>query len=130
MAVFEINVPIETTEAKILVEVPADGSLRVGRHRFQLVVVDDADNRSQPDMVTVLVRDTTAPTAVLTAPESVNLNTPFTLSGQDSSDIGGGKIVRYVWTYLGPAPIIIGAERDKFETPPIVPPRSDTPEPI
>lgn len=121
MAVFEINVPIETADATILVEVPAEGSLRVGRHRFQLVVVDDSDNRSQPDMVTVIVRDTAAPTAVLTAPESVSLNAPFTLSGQDSSDVGGGRIVRYVWTYLGPAPIVIDADRNNSETPPIRP---------
>lgn len=121
MAIFEVNVPIETTEPTILVEVPADGSLRVGRHRFQLVVVDDSDNRSQPDTVTVLVRDTTAPTAVLTAPESVALNTAFTLSGQDSSDVGGGRIVRYVWTYLGPAPVVLNPGRIDFETPPIRP---------
>ena len=121
MAIFEVNVPIETDAPTILVEVPSDGSLRVGRHRFQLVVVDDAENRSQPDMVTVIVRDTAAPTAVLTAPESVSLNTPFTLSGQDSSDVGGGRVVRYVWTYLGPTPLVLDADRNNFETPPIRP---------
>jgi hypothetical protein len=129
MAVFEINVPIETTEATILVEVPADGSLRVGRHRFQLVVVDDADNPSQPDTVTILVRDTAAPTAVLTAPESVSLNAPFTLSGQDSSDVDGGRIARYIWTYLGPAPTVIDPGRIDIRPTPVGPIGPITPEP-
>ncbi len=108
MATFVINVPIETTEATIQVDIPPGAPLRVGPHRFQLVVVDDSGNLSQADTVIVRVLDGDAPTAVLAAPDSVNFNTAFTLDGGDSSDVGGGRVVRFIWTYLGPERIIVG----------------------
>jgi len=40
--------------------------LAPGRHRFSLVVVDDAGNRSAPDIVTVVVR--AAPPRVSASP--------------------------------------------------------------
>ncbi|MCA1568395.1 MAG: PASTA domain-containing protein [Acidobacteria bacterium] len=50
MPVFNANVPITTDAPTIEVE-----ALPPGRHRFQLVVVDDSGNRSQPDAVVVTV---------------------------------------------------------------------------
>jgi len=47
---FTPNVPIESTAAQIEVE-----GLAAGTHRFQLVVVDDSGNQSQPDTATVSV---------------------------------------------------------------------------
>ena len=42
-------------------------------------------------------------TAVLRAPSIVGFGKSFQLDGSASFDVGGGKISRYVWTYLGPA---------------------------
>jgi hypothetical protein len=106
MATFIVNTPIETSTPTIEVTVGGNNTLRLGRHRFQLVVVDDSGNESEPDVVEVRVADTERPTAVLTAPASVPFNGSFNLSGTDSSDVGGGQVVRYRWTYLGPAPTI------------------------
>lgn len=50
MPKFTPNVPIESNGAQIEVE-----GLEPGTHRFQLVVVDDSGNRSQPDTATVVV---------------------------------------------------------------------------
>jgi hypothetical protein len=51
----------------------------------------------------VIVADQDAPTAILTAPRVVGFGHSFTMSAERPFDSGGGKIVRYVWTYLGPA---------------------------
>jgi hypothetical protein len=72
-------------------------------HRFRLIVVDDSGNKSQPDELDVIVADLQAPTAVLTAPGTVPFGASFPLDGRRSVDAGGGQIVRYVWTYLGPS---------------------------
>lgn len=50
MAVFVRGRPIKTTAPSITVE-----KLPPGRHEFQLVVVDEAGNRSKPDRVAVVV---------------------------------------------------------------------------
>ena len=42
-----------------------DQKLPVGQHRFRLTVTDDSGNKSTPAVVSVIVADTTAPTAVL-----------------------------------------------------------------
>ncbi|HEY7319265.1 MAG TPA: hypothetical protein VIE89_16995 [Candidatus Binatia bacterium] len=99
MAQFVINQTIETAESEIEVTVNPQAPLPVGRQRFQLVVVDDSGNVSEPDVVEVIVKDTLKPTAVLQAPREVNFGQSFQLSGKQSSDIGG-KIVRYRWTLL------------------------------
>lgn len=44
-------------------------------------------------------QDTTAPTAVLDAPNSVAIGASLTLSGSRSTDVGG-RIARYVWTRI------------------------------
>ena len=96
---FVINQPIETTEPEIEVTINPQAPLSVDRHRFQLVVVDDSGNVSEPDSAEVIVRDTSRPTAVLQAPGEVNFGQSFSLSGRQSSDIGG-RIVKYRWTLL------------------------------
>ena len=99
MATFKPGVPVVTAEPTIEVTVTPDAPLPVGRHRFQLVVVDDSGNESAPSIAEVIVRDAQKPTAVLDAPRDVNSGSSFQLSGARSSDIGG-KIVKYIWTRL------------------------------
>jgi hypothetical protein len=53
--------------------------------------------------VIVIVADTENPTAVLAAPRSVASATSFNLDGSRSFDAGGGRVVTYLWTYLGSA---------------------------
>ena len=76
----------------------------IGRQRFRLIVVDDAGLRSAPDEITVIVADQDAPTAVLRGPRITAFGRSFNLDGSASQDIGG-RIVQYVWTYLGPEQI-------------------------
>ena len=76
--------------------------MALGRQRFRLIVVDDAGLESQPDEVVVIVADQDAPTAVLRGPRITGFGRSFDLDGSASQDAGGGRIVQYVWTYLGP----------------------------
>lgn len=48
---FEPDRPQETTQPFIEVE-----ALPLGQHKFRLVVVDQADNKSEPDEIVVTVR--------------------------------------------------------------------------
>ena len=105
MAEFIISKDIETEKPVIEVTVDPANPLPVGRHRFRLVVVDDAGNQSKPDEVTVIVADQEAPTAVLVGPEVVGHGARFELSGERSFDVGGGRIAVYRWTYLGPVTV-------------------------
>jgi hypothetical protein len=75
------------------------GALAIGRHRFRLVVDDNSGNHSNPTEVEVIVIDSTAPTAVLDAPDSVAFGAPLQLSGAQSTDTVG-RVVRYVWTHV------------------------------
>lgn len=103
MAVFKPNVPIAQRDPQIQVEVTPTAPLAVGSHRFQLIVVDDSGNLSTAAFLDVVVRDTTAPTAVLDVVDAtgkridptVPFGQPFMLSGARSSDAGGGKVVEY-----------------------------------
>ncbi len=52
MARFVVNRPIKTREPFVRV----DAGLKEGRHRFQLVVVDDRGNESKPATVTVTIK--------------------------------------------------------------------------
>lgn len=99
MAEFKPNTPIETNDPKIEVTL-AGAPLKPGRHRFRLVVIDDSGNASAPDEVSVIVRDSTNPTAVLDAPKEVPFGENFALSGERSTDAGGGSVARYVWTLV------------------------------
>lgn len=101
MAEFIVNEPIKTEDDSIEVTVTAANPLKPGRHRFRLIVVDDSGNASEPDEVEVLVLDQVRPTAVLKAPSQVPFGASFKLDGGASTDVGGGRIVAYQWTYLG-----------------------------
>ena len=103
MADFIVNQDIDTDVPTVEVTITANNPLPLGRHRFRLIVVDDSGNKSQPDELDVIVADLQAPTAVLTAPGTVPFGASFPLDGRRSVDAGGGQIVRYVWTYLGPS---------------------------
>lgn len=103
MADFIINQDVATTTPTVEVTLAATKALPLGRHRFRLIVVDDSGNKSPGDVVEVLVIDTTAPTAVLNAPKTAPFAQSFVLDGTKSFDSGGGKVVQYVWTYLGPS---------------------------
>ena len=100
MPVFQPGQVVDTGEqTDVLVEM-GPRPLRVGRHRFQLVVVDDSGNESEPAFCDVTVIDRDRPTAVITpARLSVALNTNFTLSGAASTDVGG-RLVRFRWTLI------------------------------
>lgn len=100
MATFVIGTPIETNVSSIEVTVDPNNPLPVGRHRFQLMVADDSGNNSLPDTVEVIVKDSTNPTAVLSAPPQVEFGATFQLDGRRSSDVIPGKVVKYVWIML------------------------------
>jgi hypothetical protein len=85
-----------------------DEKLPLGQHRFQLEVVDDSGNLSQPALITVIVVDTIAPTAILDLRDAsgrvitdgqVNYGENFILNGSRSTDIGG-SIVGYTWSKI------------------------------
>lgn len=101
MAEFIVNQDIKTAEPTIKVTIAPDNPLKPGRHRFRLVVTDDAGNISMPDEIVVIVADTENPTAILRGPSSVSVGSSFELDGSRSMDAGGGRIEAYVWTYLG-----------------------------
>ncbi len=101
MAEFIVNQDIKTEEPRIEVTITQDSPLKPGRHRFRLVVTDDAGNISIPDEIQVIVADTDNPTAVLRGPSSVSAGKSFELDGTRSIDAGGGRIEAYIWTYLG-----------------------------
>lgn len=98
----QINQPIEAAapDANLGVTINANAPLSVGSHVFQLEVVDDSGNRSQPARFRITVLDDQAPTAVITGPDRVPFGTAFTLTGAGSVDAGGGRIERYVWTLV------------------------------
>ena len=105
MAEFAVNADVTTDTPTVEVTINPDRPLPLGRQRFRLIVVDDAGNRSQADEVTIIIADEGAPTAVLRAPRIVAGGSSFTLDGSASFDTGGGRVVQYVWTYLGPTDI-------------------------
>ena len=94
-----LNQAFGTLEPTFVVPQPAGRSLAIGRHRFRLVVDDNSGNHSNPTEVEVIVIDSTAPTAVLDASDSIAFGAPLTLSGAQSTDTVG-RVVRYVWTHV------------------------------
>ncbi len=95
---------IETADSQLVIQFP-NQKLPVGQHRFSLTVVDDSGNQSSAAGVTVIVTDTTAPTAVLDLLDDqgrtvtngrIEFGSGFALSGKRSVDIGG-TIARYIW---------------------------------
>ena len=95
---------VETADTDLVIKMP-NKKLPVGQHRFNLKVVDDSGNQSSAAQITVIVIDSSAPTAVLDlldaqgGPASNNripFGAGFILSGRRSADIGG-SIVKYIW---------------------------------
>jgi len=93
---------VKTADPNLLITMP-DKKLPVGQHKFSLTVADDSGNTSVPAIITVIVIDDKAPTAVLELKDEqgraitdsrVSLGSGFILDGARSSDIGG-KIVSY-----------------------------------
>jgi hypothetical protein len=103
MAEFVVNQDVTTQTPTVEVTISANNPLPLGRHRFRLIVVDDAGNRSAADEAIVIVADQDNPTAVLRAPSLVGSGRSFNLDGSASFDVGGGRVVQFVWTYLGPS---------------------------
>lgn len=103
MADFIVGTDITTDVPTIEVTVSAAKPLPLGRQTFRLVVVDDSGNVSKADTVVVIVADQEAPTAVLRVPSVVAMGKSFNLDGSASFDAGGGKVVKWIWTYMGPA---------------------------
>lgn len=102
MAEFAINTDVVTNEPTVEVTITTANPLRLGRHTFRLVVIDDSGNKSVPDDVQVIVADQQNPTAVISAPRVAAFGASIPLDGSRSFDVGGGRVVQYVWTYLGP----------------------------
>jgi hypothetical protein len=100
MPEFKKGETIVTETPKVEVTVNPNQPLPVGRHIFQLVVVDDSGNQSQPAAAEVIIRDTQKPTAVIDVPINVDAGKSFELSGARSFDLPPGKIIRYQWTLL------------------------------
>jgi hypothetical protein len=100
MAEFRIGERIETTDNRIEVTVNPKSPLTVGEHTFQLVVIDDDGNESEPFTTRVFIKALDRPTAHAVAlPAEVEFGKPFVLSGAGSRDISG-KIVKYIWTRM------------------------------
>ena len=110
MAEFKPNVPVVQTDPLVSVDVKEAGAMPPGKYRFQLVVVDDADNESEPAFIEVIIRDTERPTAVLDMVNAdktiiepvVSVGSSFILSGARSCDVAPGKIKAYRFTLLDP----------------------------
>jgi hypothetical protein len=102
MADFKPGVEVVSDNPVVEVTITAANPLRVGRHVFHLDVVDDSGNKStKPDEVVVVVADTQAPTAVLQAlPSQVPFGQSFKLSGEKSFDVGGGTVVKWIFTLV------------------------------
>jgi hypothetical protein len=98
----QVNQPIEgaAPDATLIITMDPQNPLRIGAYMFQLEVVDDAGNRSQPVTARLIIVDNQAPQAIISAPRTVPFNTEFTLSGAESRDEGGGTIARFIWTLL------------------------------
>jgi hypothetical protein len=106
---FKPNVPVVQKEPLVRVDVDKEKPLAPGRYHFELVVIDDAGNESEPATIDVIVRDTQRPTAVLdmvnedkaVIKPNVSVGEGFILSGMRSTDIAPGKIKSYRFTLLG-----------------------------
>jgi hypothetical protein len=85
--------PATTTDSSVAVNLtgaqPSPGSVLT----FQLIVTDDAGNRSAPATVAVTVHGT--PTATISGPATVAAGAPITLVGSGSEP--GGRITNYTW---------------------------------
>lgn len=109
MPIFTPNQSVEQDTPQVEVEFGPQQGLKVGINRFQLVVVDDAGQESEPSMVEILLLHDEKPTAVL---EVLNekqqlMDKPqfragekFFLTGRRSTDKEPGKITKYRFTWV------------------------------
>jgi len=99
----KMNTPIESAapDATLILVVDPGKPLKIGAYTFQLEVEDDSGNRSKAVQARLFIMDAQAPSAIISAPRTVPFATDFTLSGAESTDVGGGTIARYIWTLLG-----------------------------
>lgn len=95
---------VETTDSQLVIQMP-EKKLAVGKHSFNLTVEDDSGNSSTPALITVIVVDSTAPTAVLDVHDEqgrlisdgrVSFGSGFMLNGKRSADIGG-TLAKFIW---------------------------------
>jgi hypothetical protein len=98
----KVNEPIEAAapDATLVIAMDTGRPLKVGSYTFQLEVMDDSGNRSKTVQARLFITDEQAPTAIISAPRTVPFGADFTLSGVESSDVGGGTITRYIWTLI------------------------------
>lgn len=101
---------IKSEEKTLEVTLDPANPLKIGKHVFQLIVVDDAGNPSAPATVAIVVVDKNLPTAVIevinahnerisTPSVQIPFQEPFTLTGDKSTDVGG-VVKTYVWTLV------------------------------
>ncbi len=97
----QVNQAVEAAapDSTLIITVDPAKPLVVGTYVFQLQVVDNASNLSQPAMVKLVVVDDQAPNAVIDAPDRVSFGRGFTLSGKRSFDVGG-SVEKFIWTLL------------------------------
>ena len=98
----QVNQPVEgkDSDSALTITIDAAKPLKVGSYTFQLEVVDDSGNKSQPVQARLFVTDEQAPTAIISAPRTVAFGKGFALSGKESSDVGGGTIAKFIWTLI------------------------------
>ena len=96
----KVNVPIEGKAPDATLVIVMDKPMPVGAYTFQLQVFDDSGNPSQPVQARLFVVDREAPSAIISAPRSVPFGQEITLSGIESTDVGGGRIAGYTWTLI------------------------------
>jgi hypothetical protein len=101
VATFQVGTRVETTDNVVEVTVTPATPIAPGTHHFQLIVVDEAGNQSDPAVVPVVVLDDIKPTAVLSIePTQVHPGESFRLNGSKSSDVPPGRVVKFIWTML------------------------------
>lgn len=99
---FTVGSTFTTTDNFVdVVQTPGTPAIPQGTHHFQLIVVDEAGNKSAAATAAVVVKDTVNPTAVLTiAPTQVQPGQTFRLDGSKSTDVAPGTVVQYIWTMI------------------------------
>jgi hypothetical protein len=99
---FTVGLTVTTTDNFVdVTPTPGTAPIAQGTHHFQLIVVDEAGNKSAPVTAAVVIKDTVLPTAILTiAPSQVQPGQTFRLDGSKSSDVAPGTITQFIWTML------------------------------
>ena len=93
-----------------ILAITPSAALKLGDHKFELTVVDEAENESEALGVVIWVIDTQRPNAHVAvldekmqplSKNEVPLGASFVLNAEKSFDPGGGAISSYVWRYVG-----------------------------